>query len=132
MEKEMTITETLNKWKAGNLNVEGLWYDWFCKETSLKNKGLRLLGRLNAIKNSSKFDNDKTYVFFKNICPFNGTLYDDFRICDLETGSVVYCVVPKSGHVCDNGQAQVYGRENKFEQPLVEGTWKEVKEWFLK
>lgn len=41
-------------------------------------------------------------------------------------------VVPKSGFAVDNGAAQVYGRENKFDAPLIEGTWKEVKDWFLK
>ena len=97
MEKELTITETLKQWKSGELDIKALWYDWFCKETSLVNKGKALLQRLNAISGSAKFDNDKTYVFFKNNCPCNGSLFDDFRICDIETGDVIYCVVPKSG-----------------------------------
>ncbi|MEI3582170.1 MAG: hypothetical protein V8R89_05825 [Alphaproteobacteria bacterium] len=132
MSEELTITETLKQWKSGDLNIEALWYDWFCKNTSLVNKGKCLLQKLNAIQASSKFDNDKTYVFFKNNCPLNGGLYDDFRICDIVTGDVIYCVVPKSGHKCDKGKAQVYGRENKFEEAIVEGSWKEIKEWFLK
>lgn len=132
MRKELTITETLEQWKKGELDIRDLWYDWFCRETSLENKGKRLLQNLKAIKDSPKFDNDKTYVFFKNNCPCNGHLYDDFRVCDIKTGDVIYCVVPKSGFVVDNGAAQVYGRENKFDAPLIEGTWKEVKDWFLK
>ncbi len=131
MEKELTITETLKQWKSGELDIKSLWYDWFCKETSLVNKGKALLRRLNAISGSAKFDNDKTYVFFKNNCPCNGSLFDDFRICDIETGNVIYCVVPKSGYNSNYGKAEVWGRENKFDDPIIEGTWKEVKDWFL-
>lgn len=132
MRKELTVTETLEQWEKGELDIRNLWCDWFCRETSLENKGKRLLQNLKAIKDSPKFDNDKTYVFFKNNCPCNGHLYDDFRICDIKNGDVIYCVVPKSGFAVDNGVAQVYGRENKFYAPLIEGTWKEVKDWFLK
>lgn len=132
MEKKLTITETLKQWKSGELDINVLWYDWFCKETSLENKGKTLLQWLNAISGSKKFDNDKTYVFFKNNCPCDGSLFDDFRICDIKTGDVIYCVVPKSGYNSNYGKAEVWGRENKFDDPIIEGTWKEVKDWFLK
>ncbi len=132
MKKELTITETLKQWKNGELDIVSLWYDWFCKEKSLENKGKRLLQKLSAIQKSPKFDNDKTYVFFKNNCPLYGSLYDDFRICDIETGDVIYCVIPKSGHTCNNGVAQIYGKDNDFKEAIIEGTWKEIKEWFLK
>lgn len=112
-------------------DVMDLWYDWFCRDTSLKRKGEALLKKLKAIASSDKFDNDKCYVFFKNNCPCVGNLYDDFRICDKETGDVIYCVVPKSGFKRDNGRAQVYGVDNDFKEPLVEGTWRDVKAWFL-
>lgn len=131
MERELTITETLKQWKSGKLDIKALWYDWFCKETSLENKGRTLLQRLNAISGSTKFDNDKTYVFFKNNHPCDGSLFDDFRICDIETGDVIYCVVPKSGYNINYGMAEVWGKENKFDAPIIEGTWKEVKDWFL-
>ena len=112
-------------------DVEKLWYDWFCKDSSLVRKGKTLLKKLKMIALSKKFDNDNCYVFFKNNCPLNGRLYDDFRICDKETGDVIYCVIPKSGHKCDEGRAQVWGVDNDFNEPIVEGTWKEVKAWFL-
>ena len=114
-----------------NYDVMSLWYDWFCRESSLKRKGEALLKKLELIASSNKFNNDKCYVFFKNNCPCVGNLYDDFRICDKETGDVLYCVIPKSGHKCDKGHAQVYGVDNDFREPIVEGTWREVKAWFL-
>ena len=52
-----------------NYDVMSLWYDWFCKDTSLKRKGEALLKKLKLIASSNKFDNDKCYVFFKNNCP---------------------------------------------------------------
>jgi len=114
-----------------NYNVVDLWYDWFCRDSSLERKGKALLKKLKMIASSKKFNNDKCYVFFKNNCPCVGNLFDDFRICDKETGDVLYCVVPKSGYKRDNGRAQVFGVDNDFREPIVEGTWREVKAWFL-
>lgn len=125
---EMSIEELLQQEKV---DIIGLWYDWFCKNSSLQRKGEALLKKLKAISKSTKFDNSKCYVFFKNNCPCNGSLYDDFRICDLETGDVIYTVVPKSGHTADNGLGEVWGRENNFDGPLYRGSWKEIKKWFL-
>ena len=63
-------------------------------------------------------DLDSTYVFFKNNCPLGGPLYDDFRICDVESGNVLYTVTPKCGHT---GEAELWGRENEFDGPLKTG-----------
>ena len=111
--------------------VCGLWYDWFCTDRALYNRGVNLLKKLNQIKNSNKFDSEKTYVFLKNCCPLDGSLYDRFSICDIESGDVIYAVTPKSGHRCMNGKGEVYGKENDFKEPLFEGSWKDIKNWFL-
>lgn len=94
------------------------FYDWFCKDSSLERKAKKLYRA--AIKFCNKFDIDleKHYVFFKNNCPMCGPLYDDFRICDRESGDVMYTVTPKSGHT---GRAEIYGRSNGFNEPLAEG-----------
>ena len=125
-----TINEVL-KTPATKEFIYSLWYDWFCNTTSLQNKGLDLLKKLNQINKSKKFDSDKTYVFFKNCCPCDGSLYDRFNICDIETGEVIYCITPKSGHKADNSKGNVWGKENDFKGPLVEGSWKDIKNWFL-
>ena len=114
-----------------NYNVMDLWYDWFCKNSSLERKGKELLKKLKMIAPSKKFDNDKYYIFFKNNCPLYGNLYDDFRICDKETHEVLYHVVPKSGHKWDNGMGMLFGIDNNFKEPLIRGTWRDIKKWFL-
>jgi hypothetical protein len=45
------------------------------------------------------------------------------------SGDVIYWVTPKSGH---SGLAEVYGAVNGFNEPIVRGSWKEVKDWFNK
>lgn len=133
--KETSIKELLEKRTNKTLtndDVEDLWYDWFCKDRALVNKGKALLSRLSSINkaNNGKFDPEKTYTFFKNNCPVNGHLYDDFRICDIETGDVIWTIIPQSGHYVDEGMAILCGRINNFREPVVEGSWKDIVEYF--
>ena len=130
-----TITEFLANPQTGSFNADGefdsgVWYDWFCSDKSLVNRGKLLLGKVRVIAKSAKFDNDKCYVFFKNNCPVKGGLYDSFSICDIETGNVLYWVTYKSSH---SGLAEVSGlnAEGQFDT-LVAGSWSDVKDFFLK
>ena len=130
---EMTIAEifkVMESKKVEEIDALGCWYDWFCKDSSLRNKGIALLKKLNSLKDSKKFDKTQTYVFFKNNCPCygDGRLYDDFRICDKESGDVIFTIIPRDPY----GKAAVYGRENGFDKPLAEGAWKDIKAFFLK
>lgn len=105
------------------------FYDWFCKDTSLKNKAKTLVNRLKTIlKNNKRFNPETTYVFFKNNCPCIGGLYDDFRICDIETGHVLYTVTPRDPH--KGGKASIWSNENNFKEPLLVGSWADIKKFF--
>lgn len=127
--RELSIAELL---KQEQVDVMSLWYDWFCKDSSLQRKGESLLKKLKMIEGSNKFDNDKCYVFFKNNCPCFGSLYDDFRICDIESGDVIFTVIPKCGHTSSKGIGEVWGYdENGKFGKLFTGKWKEIKKWFL-
>ena len=106
------------------------WYDWFCKDSSLANKTKTLGAKLKTLLPSPKIDQKSTYVFFKNNCPMNGTLYDDFRICDIKTGDVIWTITPRVGHKSADGAAEVWGKENSFDGPIVHGTWKDVVAFF--
>ena len=133
----LTLREFICNYENGEYNdtsfeamVRAGWYDWFCKDTSLKRKLDKLFPKVKQISISAKVDLDKMYVFFKNNCPIHGSLYDDFRICDMETGDVIYTIIPASGHKVIKGQAQVWGRENNFNEALAKGTWKDIKAFF--
>lgn len=107
------------------------WYDWFCKQSSLVKKTDKLYKLFIQISKSKKIDLLNSCVFFKNNCPMNGSLYDDFRICDLTNGDVIYTIIPKSGHKNMNGKGEVWGKENNFKEALFVGTWHEIKNFFL-
>lgn len=106
------------------------FYDWFCKDSSLKNKAVILFKKLNKISKSKKIDLENTYCFFKNNCPVVGGLYDDFRICDLKSGNVIYTITPSS-KIRGISQSEIWGKENDFKGPLLVGSWKQVLEFFL-
>ena len=110
--------------------IEAGWYDWFCRDTSLAAKTRKLGKKAIQLMKSDKIDINKNYVWFKNNCPGSGNLYDDLRIADIETGDVIYTIIPANGHTFVKGKAEVWGRENNFVQPLVSGTWKDVKAFF--
>lgn len=107
------------------------WYDWFCADKQLPARGRRLFAKLLNVALSHRFDINNSYVFFKNNCPCSGPLRDDFRICDLQTGKVLYTVVPYDASESKDERSYVYGAENEFKAPLVAGNWNTVVKWFL-
>jgi hypothetical protein len=134
---DITVREFIRNYENGDYNSDDTdtmiaagWYDWFCRDTSLKGKLDRLFPKVKLIAGSKKIDQGSSYVFFKNNCPGTGSLYDDFRFCDMETGEVIYTVIPASGHKVNKGRAELWGRENRFERALVEGTWRDVRAYF--
>lgn len=127
----MTDTPIATLINTPDLDASKLFFDWFCKESAIKNKAIKLFRNVKGIANSSKFDATKCSVCFKNNYAWysNGAegMYDDFRICDIESGDVIFCVTPRDlGSKIGN----VYGKENDFSEPLFEGTWMEIKRWF--
>jgi hypothetical protein len=106
------------------------WYDWFCRDSSLAAKTRKLAPKVKRITRSAKVNTETMYVFFKNNCPVSGSLYDDFRLCDLATGDVIWTIIPSSGHKVDEGCAELWGRENNFEGPILTGTMQEIYTYF--
>lgn len=118
----------------GNENDYYNFYDWFCADSSLKNKSIKLFKKLEQLSKTKKFDIEKTYCFFKNNCPIVGGivggLYDDLRICDINTGDIIYTITPSIKRRSGNSISEVWGKDNDFNGPLFLGTWKEVKTFF--
>lgn len=138
--KDITITQWIENFDAGKYDASDIdtqcdagWYDWFCKDKSLRNKTYKLAKKVKKIaKILGKEFCDTHYVFFKNNCPMSGKLYDDFRFCDMKEGNVVYTITPKSGHNVDEGKSFVWGRDEKGEfGKLAEGSWKDIVNWFI-
>lgn len=101
-----------------------LWYDWFCRDSSLPGKTKILSQRVRGFVDAmgDKLNLDTHYVWFKNNCPCYGSLYDDFRIADITTGKVVYCVVPSTGHTATFGQAELWmEKDGQFCNVLGDG-----------
>jgi hypothetical protein len=121
-----TLAQQLNAFASGRfMDSDGTtgscynFYDWFCKDSSLERKARALFPRVKRfLKEHPEIDILSTYVFFKNNCPMNGPLYDDFRIVDIESGNVLFTVTPKCGH---SGQAEIWGRSNDFKEPIKVG-----------
>lgn len=124
--ERVNLTKQLQEFENGNyLESDGSvntrcynFYDWFCQDSSLEKKAEKLFKATKRFCQKFNIDTDKYYVFFKNNCPMSGPLYDDFRICDIETDDVIYNVTPKSGHT---GNAEIYYNENGFNHPWYEG-----------
>lgn len=136
--KNIKISTWLKNFEEGKYNspnvdvqIDAGWYDWFCKDTSLRNKTYKLAPKVKQIAQllGENFMNTH-YVFFKNNCPFVGKLYDDFRFCDLKTGNVIYTIAPKSGYDNDESKAFVYGAPNQFKEVLVTGKWPDIVQYF--
>jgi hypothetical protein len=137
MNERMSINTFCTRFRKGDFDnpdihtqIEAGWYDWFCRDSSLKNKTKNLGNKIDQIKESKRFNPEKCYVFFKNNCPANGSLYDSFSICDLESGDVLFWVTPRNGHDIHRGKAQVFS-SNDFENPAAEGSWLDIKKWFM-
>ena len=126
--QEVVNTELTDK------EILNLWYDYFCKASSLVNKGralirkLKKIYKLNELSGRKYFDPNKTYVFFKNNCPFCGSLYDDFRICDLETREVIFTI--QVNRYDQKHSAELWGLPNNFEGAILEGSIKDVYNYF--
>lgn len=60
------------------------FYDWFCKDSSLKGRYTRALNKVKSMVKAGIIDGDAYSVWFKNNCPMVGSTYDDIRFNRLE------------------------------------------------
>ena len=108
------------------------FYDWFCSDKALENKSIKLFKQVKTfIKHHPEINLDTHYVFFKNNCPIVGSLYDDFRICDIEEGNVIFTVTPsrvinsgnqRYAHSHRQTKSEIWARSNDFKEPIKEAS----------
>lgn len=102
---EITINEFIaNPFPTVDEYGAGLFFDWFCRDRSLKNKALNFIPMLKFLVKNEVIDGDKTRVIFKNNCPGMGDLYDDLRVIDLETDEMIMGVAPSLGYDTKKGK----------------------------
>ena len=143
MEKRINVLAWIDKFNKGDfdkedvkIQIEAGWYDWFCKDSSLLRKTQRMGKIIAKLNQGGKVDLANCYVWFKNNCPLNGPLYDDFRFADLETGEVQFTI--QLDCCWNNHKYVVWGRRGKgkefnHDKPLLEtDSVKELIEWFNK
>ena len=95
MKERIALTQWIENFLNGQYDAADVktqilagWYDWFCKDSSLVNKTKKMGNIIKQVKDGGKVNLKDWYVWFKNNCPLNGPLYDDFRFARLETGDV--------------------------------------------
>ena len=139
MKDRISINEWINKFLSGEFDsqdvrvqIQAGWYDWFCKDSSLAKKTKKMGNIVRQVKRGGKVNLDDWYVWFKNNCPLNGPLYDDFRFASLETGDVQFTI---QINCCWNKHRySVYGRtpdgEGHWDEPLFESdSLKDLVKW---
>lgn len=146
MKDRISIKEWIDKFLSGEFDkkdsfsediktqIQAGWYDWFCKDSSLAAKTKKMANIVRQIKSGGKVNLDNWYVWFKNNCPLNGPLYDDFRFAKLDTGDVQMTI---QINCCWNKHRySVWGRrgedkEFEHENPLFEtDSLKDLVKWF--
>ena len=99
MKEKLNVSRWIDEFNEGNfadadvkVQILAGWYDWFCKDSSLVNKTKRMGNIIKKVKDGGKVNMADWYIWFKNNCPLNGPLYDDFRFADIETGEVQFTI----------------------------------------
>ena len=118
--KRVTVNEAV---LGNNLDHDGCFgfYDWFCKDSSLKNRAEALAKKAEFLLKFGIIDGDKTYVWFKNNCPCNGGLYDDMRFSTAdEADDFLGGVSPSSGHNSNRGECTVWYFKKDSNRTMVE------------
>ena len=138
MEKQLPLKDWIHEFNKGNfdspdkmIQIKAGWYDWFCKDTSLKNKTKRMANIIKQIKPGGKVDLETSYVWFKNNCPLHGPLYDDFRITSIETNNTLILV--QIDCVWNDEKYTVYERLDGFDKPVFKtNSTRALVKWFNK
>jgi len=122
---KISINELLDNPELIKNDRCSFFYDWFCDESSLDRRALAFIPKLKFLVKEGIIDGDKNYVWFKNNCPVNGSLYDDMRISDIKTGDFLGGFIPKTGHQVEN-KCTVWTLKNFYREKDFR-TWSDFK-----
>jgi len=121
-----TIKELKEKELPSGEFISNLFYDWFCSDDSLANRGKVCLTRLRSLvrKCPSKFKDNDT-IDIKNCCGMSG-IYDCVRVWD-EKGDFKYAFVPNEILSSGRGSSYMIGTDSEI---VTLKNWNELKKSF--
>lgn len=120
MSEKFTINEFVADYEKNSDECFG-FFDWFCREKSLKLKAMEFVPKLKLLLKLEIIDGDTCYVWFKNNSPMDGQLYDDMRISVIGDNNVYLGgFAPALGYNDDElrGKCQVFLMKPEFEEML--------------
>ena len=108
------------------------FFDWFCKDSSLKRRAENLVPKIKFLVKELNLDLEKYTSFFKNNCPLCGSLYETFWIELIENEDVFLCVVPTTGYYGVENKTSIFLKRNDEVEEIEFKNWstfkKELKE----
>lgn len=118
MKNFKSIRDLINDFKNGKYNSDNIetqisagWFEWFCDDCDLLVKTHEFCSILCTLNESSKINLDKWYVYFKNICPLKGSLYDEIRFAVIETKEIIYII--QIDFECNKSKFVVLGKKDE-------------------
>lgn len=108
---ELSVKEYMANGGAANESFSNFW-DWFCRESSLKNRGIALDKKVNQLIKLGVIDPDSMKVSYKNCCPLYGNSYDIILVQKVDSDEDVVWIEPSSGHESNKGVASAYNYSN--------------------
>ena len=135
MKNEISITEWIKNFNSRKYDkrdvqtqIEAGWYDWFCKDNSLINKTTKMGNIISKIKEGGKIDLENSYLWFKNNCPLNGPIYDDFRISDIHTNETLMVIQIDNQYYMH--KVTVFEKHNGFSTPTFQSnSFSDLTKW---
>lgn len=92
--------------------AEDIWYDWFCKGSSLPRRTKKFIRPLKELVKAVPEAGLFTHVSGKNNCPVDGPTYDVCRIFDLDDNFIVWisfdCCYDDHRFVVENKEGDVH------------------------
>ena len=126
--KHISIAEMLNNPESYNEENFYGFYDWFCSDKSLKSKFKAMLPKIKFLIKHNIINPETTYVWFKNNCPCDGSLYTDIRFSLLDADNTfIGGICPSSGHTSEFGLCSVWYFEDKQLKEIEFESWLDFK-----
>ncbi|QIW87706.1 hypothetical protein Ab1vBOLIVR5_gp58c [Agrobacterium phage OLIVR5] len=93
-----------------NVNmIDSIWHDRQVTDRDIQHRTKPLAKKVMRFLKvaEDKVDMDKNYVFFRNVKPTHGDIYDTFTITEKDQKKVIFFICPKIGHEVAKGKAQL-------------------------